>query len=236
MANKNKMLKTSLFIFIVFQMCATLGVAEDKIVSSVIVEFQQAKLVLQARGTPLWKILDGISHKCLVEISGLELRVNEPITFSSKGGTLEDVLKSLLQHLGEKNYAFEFYGERLRRVSVVPEAKSGVSSLPLRINKEVIKKKFVNVVRVQSVVDGSQAQTLDLWEGDLIIEYDGVKISSTQGLIKEVKKKSHKEQVEMIVVRGHEPVRFVLNGGFIGVRIKNIRIPKGELVNYYSEK
>jgi len=236
MANKNTVLKGGLFIFIVLQMYATLGVAEDRIVSSVIVEFQQGKLVLQAEGTPLWKILNGIRHKCLVEISGLELRVNEPITFSSKGGAPEDVLKRLLRHLGEKKYAFEFIDERLIRVSVVPGVRSGVSSLSVQMNEEVIKEKFVNVVRIQSVVDGSQAQTLDLWEGDLIIEYDGVKISSTQGLIKEVKKKSHKEQVEMIVVRDHELLRFVLNGGFIGVRIKTITIPKGELVNYYSEK
>ena len=106
MGSKNTALKAGLFIFIVLQMCATLGVAEDRIVSSVIVEFQQGKLLLQTEGTPLWKILDWIRHKCLVEISGLELRVNEPITFSSKGGALEDVLKRLLRHLGEKSYAF----------------------------------------------------------------------------------------------------------------------------------
>jgi hypothetical protein len=57
MVTKNKTLKTSLFIFLMFQMTATLGVAEEKIVSSLIVNLQQGRLVLQAQGTPLWKIL-----------------------------------------------------------------------------------------------------------------------------------------------------------------------------------
>jgi C-terminal processing protease CtpA/Prc len=237
MASKNRMRKVGIFILIVFQMCATIGVAEDKIVSSLIVEFQQGKLVLHAQRSPLGKILDGIRHECLVEISGLELRVNEPITFSCKEETLADVLKRLLRHLGEKNYAFEFYNERLRRVSVVPEAKSDPSSSPFQINKELTEKKFVDVARVQSTADGSQAQTLDLWEGDLIIEYDGVKI--TRGpleLVEEMKKKSHKDQVEIIVVRDLEPMRFFSSGGMIYMDIKTKRISKKELNNYYLKE
>ena len=235
MCTKNTTLKTSLFIFLMFQTWATLGVAEEKIVSSVIIELQQEKLVLQAQGAPLWKILDGIRRECLVEILGLESRKNEPVTFSSIEGTLEDVLKQLLRHLGEKNYAFEFVDERLKRASVFPEAK-GVAHLPPFLPAEKVShKKFVNVVRVQSIVDNSQAENLALREGDLIIEYDGVKISRTQELLKEVKKKSQKEEVGMIVVRDHEPMQFVLNGGFIGVRINTIKVPKEELDNYYSK-
>lgn len=237
MVTKNKTLKTSLFIFLMFQMTATLGVAEEKIVSSLIVNLQQGRLVLQAQGTPLWKILDAIRRECMVEILGLDDRKNEPVTFSSKGETLEDALKQLLRHLGEKNYAFEFVDERLRRASVFPEAE-GIVDLPhVPPGEKVSQKKFVNVVIIQNIVDGSQAQALDLLEGDLIIEYDGVKITGGPlDLIKEVKKKSNKEQVGMIIVRNNEPRRFVLNGGAIGVRIKTIKIPREELDNYLSEE
>lgn len=235
MGTKNTTLKMSLFIFLMFQLWTTLGVAEDKIVPSVIVELQQGKLVLRAQEAPLRKILDGILRECLVEILGLESRKNEPITFSSIEGTLEDVLKQLLRHLGEKNYAFEFVDERLKRASVFPEAKGAAYLPPFPPAEKVSQKKLVDVVRVQGIVDNSQAENLALREGDLIIEYDGVKISQTQELVKEVKKKSHKEEVGMIVVRDHEPIQFVLDGGFIGVRINTIKIPNEELDHYYSK-
>ena len=65
---------------------------------------------------------------------------------------------------------------------------------------------------------------MDLTAGDIIIEYDGVRISSAQQLVEEVEKKAENSQVEMIVIREKTPMRLILAGGIIGVRIvtKNI--------------
>jgi len=231
---RNKTLKMSLYIVLIFQIWANLAIAEEKIVSSVMVDFKRGELILHSQRTPLGMILDEIRRKCMVEILGLENRANELLTFSSQGGTLPEELKRLLSSLGERNYAFEFVDEKLRRVSVLPKAKSDFTSFPVRLNQEVIGGDFVKVPKIQSLVDGSQAQTLDLLEGDLIVEYDGVQIRTADQLIKETKKKSQKEQVEMIIVREKIPIRFVLNAGFIGVRIKTITIPKEDLAYYYS--
>ncbi|MDM8524726.1 PDZ domain-containing protein [Desulfococcaceae bacterium HSG8] len=194
------------------------------------VECQNGELVLQAKEAPLGQILEDIRNKCDLEITGLEDRENDSVTFSAAGETPEDVLKRLLRYLGINNYAFEFTEIKLARLSVLP--KSGRTSSPSKPKEKPEQKEFASVVQVKTIVKGSQAEELELEKGDLIIEYDGVAVASPRQLVKEVKKRSPEESVEMVVVRDQQTMRYVLNGGFIGVRIGAIRLPKSEIDSY----
>ena len=80
-----------------------------------------------------------------------------------------------------------------------------------------------------SVLEFSQAQSLDLTAGDIIIEYDGVRISSAQQLVEEVEKKAENSQVDMIVIREKNSMRLILAGGTIGVRIRTKNISYEEI-------
>jgi hypothetical protein len=231
---KNTTILTVLLVFVVFQIWVTLGLAEERLPSSVIVEDRQDELVLEAEGKPLGKVLDEIRRKCTVEILGLERREKDLVTFSSKGGTRERELKRFLGHLGERNYAFEFVDDKLRRVLVFPEGKADPPSIPFPVNKDVVQKDFVTLPQVQEIIEGSQAELLNILEGDLVVEYDGITITDTQELIKETKKRKEYEQVEMVLVRDGEPLRISLRGGYIGVLIKTTKISEDELDKYYS--
>ena len=198
------------------------------------VSFQNEKLLIHVKASPLKQILDKIHKECQVKISGLKQRNNEVITFISKEGDLHDVLRNFLQYLGEKNFAFVYFGQKLKRISVFPGIKGEIPVPPAPEYKEEKKEeKLIRVVRVSSVVENSQAEDLGLIPDDLIIEYDGIKISGAHELVKEVLKKSPDEQVEMIVVRNNELMRFTLNGGYIGVRIKTIKISEEEYNKYF---
>jgi hypothetical protein len=240
----NKILKISLIIFFMFEIFATAGVAEDKHSSSLSVKYRQGTLVIQANGVPLGEILDGIRRECQVKIEGLEQRKKETINFSSGSGTLYEALRRLFSLLDEGNYAFEFHDQELVRVLVLPETKGEVLSLPVRKDTEKetekatervteeIKQEFVTVSKILHIDEGSQAETLGLLKEDLIVEYDGVKITASKQLLGEVEKKANMEQVEIVVIRDQKSLRFTLKGGKIGAGVGDVKIPKEEFDSY----
>jgi hypothetical protein len=66
-------------------------------------------------------------------------------------------------------------------------------------------------------------------QDDIILEYNGLSIDSTKVLISATKMKTSTDQVEMLVLRENYSLRFILNGGFIGIRISNVTISKEDL-------
>lgn len=132
-----------------------------------------------------------------------------------------------------KDFAFEFAGEKLKIVIIVPGAKRSISS-PVDSDTDSTKREeIVSVAVINSVVESSQAESLDLLQGDFIVEYDGIRINSASQLVKEVEKRSVKNQIEMLVVRDKTPMRLIIQGGFIGVRITTEKISKPEYLNYF---
>jgi S1-C subfamily serine protease len=83
------------------------------------------------------------------------------------------------------------------------------------------------------VVENSQAQDQGLLKGDLIVEYDGIMIRDSRKLVKATQKKSAAESVTITVLRDQIPMQFVLDAGFIGVRIRNQSVPNEEVDNYF---
>ena len=133
-----------------------------------------------------------------------------------------------MRYLGIKNFAFEFADASLKRVVIVPEATAAISTLTNQQSNRLKRQEFVNIAEIQSIIASSQAESLDLLEGDIIIEYDGVPINDAQQLVNEVERKTSNNQVEMVVVREKTPRRLILGSGFIGVRVMTRKIPKEE--------
>ncbi len=200
--------------------------------SGPVVECRPGEFVLQAEKIQLADILEKISSTCKIQIVGLEGRENEQITFSSRGETPEEVIKRLLRYIKEENYAFEFSDVNLTKVSVVPKSLGKGSSLSAQPQENPDENAFASRVEVKSIIQGTQAQSLGLQAGDLIVEYDGVKIDNPQTLVNEVRQKADRGTVEMLVVRDRRPMPVTLNSGLIGVRIGSKQIPKSEADNY----
>jgi S1-C subfamily serine protease len=135
----------------------------------------------------------------------------------------------MLRYLGVKNFAIQFDDARLTRVVVLPESVGDITISENLQSDRWNPPESISVAQIMSVDEFSQAQSLDLTSGDIIIEYDGVRISSAQQLVEEVEKKAENSQVDMIVIREKNSMRLILAGGTIGVRIRTKNISYEEI-------
>lgn len=198
-----------------------------------IIKIDKDNLTLQVYKEPLGNIVNKIINECDIEIKGLESRSNDLVTFSAEKEPVENVIKRLLRYLDEKNYAFEYSRTRLQRVSVLPKSK-GSDILPRTSPSPVakpapVKDEKERVVKILKVNEGTQAEAIELQKNDLIVEYDGNRVKSARQLVSAVKKKAPEESVEMVVVREGQSMRFILNGGLIGVNVLTVSVPKSDL-------
>ncbi len=201
--------------------------------ASVILQLRKGEAVLDAKSVKLIDIIEEMRQKYAVSIVGLESREGETVTFSAKEEMPEDLIKRLLRYLGEENYAMEFTDIKLTKVSVFPGSKKRTPSPSAEgANDPSAPQRLSNVVEVKEIIEGSQAQGLNLQKGDLVVSYNGVKISSAQQLASEVRKTSGRDAVEMTVVRNKEVMPMVLEGGLIGIQIVTTSIPAAEAENY----
>lgn len=222
--------KNILWVFLILNYLVISGSAAPGIDSSVTVRVYEKSWELTVQKDLLEVLLDTIYQDFQVEVLGLESRKKESITLSVTGKSLADIIRSLLLYLGEKNFAFEFVDNRLKRVLVLPEANSDIRNLSSAISAQGNNRgKSVNAVEIQGIIDGSQAKKLDFRKGDLIIEYDGIKINRAMELIEETKKRTPDEEIEILLLRNGDFVRSKANGGFIGVQVKTIKIFREEL-------
>lgn len=198
------------------------------------VSAHDGRLTVKAEQMPLKAILDGIYGAYPLIIRGLESRSDEVIDFTAESELPEKLFKRLFRQLGEKNYAFEFKGQRLNRVSVMPEAREGAvpRPTPSPAPPPAPEEDLVSVVRVDRVIEGSQAQDLDIRSGDLVLEYDGTPVSQPGDLIREVKQKSDRTNVGMLLLRDGEVLQMNLKGGFIGIHIVPHKVPPGVVAGY----
>jgi membrane-associated protease RseP (regulator of RpoE activity) len=198
------------------------------------VDLEGGKLTVKAENVPLKKILDGIYGAYPLVVRGLEGRSDEVLDFTAEHQDPEKMFRRLLRQLGETNYAFEFRGQRLSRVSVMPEAKGGAVARPIpdRPRPALPEEEQVSVVRVDRIIDGSQAQELGIQSGDLVVQYDGEKITDPGDLIRAVKQKSDAPSVGMVLLRNGTPLNLTLRGGFIGIHIVPQKVPRERVAGY----
>jgi len=204
--------------------------------SNEITRVWNGNIIIESHDSVLVEIFKELYDKYSIEVSGLENRESDKITFYFEAETLEALLRGLLRYLGVKNFAIHFADATLTKIVVVPDSVSDITTSENVQMDEMDQRDQVeplSVAQIQSIVEFSQAESLDLITGDIIIEYDGVRITSAQQLVEEVEKKSEKSQVEMIVIREKNPVRLILAGGIIGVRIMTKKISKDEINSIY---
>ena len=201
--------------------------------SNEITRVWNGNIIIEAHDSVLVEIFKELYDKYSIEVSGLESRESDKITFSFEADTLEALLRGLLRYLGVKNFAIQFADATLTKIVVVPDSLSDITTSENVQRDQRDQEEPLSVAQIQSIVEFSQAESLDLIAGDIIIEYDGVRITSAQQLVEEVEKKSEKSQVEMIVIREKNPVRLILVGGIIGVKIMTKKISKEEINSIY---
>ena len=201
--------------------------------SNEITRVWNGNIIIETHDSVLAEIFKELYDKYSIEVSGLESRETDKITFSFEADTLEALLRGLLRYLGVKNFAIQFADATLTKIVVVPDSMSDITTSENVQMDQRDQVEALSVAQIQSIVAFSQAESLDLIAGDIIIEYDGVRITSAQQLVEEVEKKSGKSQVEMIVIREKNPVRLILAGGIIGVRIMTKKISKEEINAIY---
>ena len=197
--------------------------------SNEITRVWNGNIIIEAHDSVLVEIFKELYDKYSIEVSGLESRESDKITFSFEADTLEALLRGLLRYLGVKNFAIQFADATLTRIVVMPDSISDITTSENVQMDQRDQVEPLSVAQIQSIVEFSQAESLDLIAGDIIIEYDGVRITSAQQLVEEVEKKSENSQVEMIVIREKNPVRLILAGGIIGVRIMTKKISREEI-------
>ncbi len=209
---------------------------------------QDGICTLDAHEIVLKYVLNAISDECGVTVTGLETRRSESLTIPELRGTPEYVVRQVLHLLKENNFLLQYEEDELTKVAVLSASKGSASSPPTKQPPARPKMApgspgeppfpFMQrspVVAVRGIVSESQAEKLGLKKGDIILEYDGVRIKSASQLIKNVKDKSPEETVEMIVVREGRAETYKLNGGLIGVELDTIIVAFEKLGGRASE-
>jgi len=209
---------------------------DNSAASEDIIGVQNGVFFIKASDTPLRRIIKTINEKYSIDVIGLEGRIDDKITYSFQAPTSEGLVKGLLRHLGIKNYALEFADEKILRIVIIAGGGKETALSEVPQPRLSAKNEFVSVAEIQGVLDSSQAKSLGLLEGDVIIEYDGVRIRNAQQLVSEVEKKSSKNQIEMIVIREKIPMRLILSGGFVGVRVMTKNVPQEEFNQVYPSE
>jgi membrane-associated protease RseP (regulator of RpoE activity) len=213
--------------------------------SSCRVQLKDGMCEMAAHDVPLKYVLKALREECGVTVSGLETRKGERVTIAPVRGTRELVVKALLGKLEENNYLFQYSEDQLTKAAVLSSAKASPTAPqtpekngPARLAGSSPASsppppppfsKRGTVVAVQGVIAGSQAEDLGLKDGDIIVQYDGLRIESASQLINRVKEKSPEDSVEMLVLRDGQPMQFTLKGGQIGVQIHTISVPEEDL-------
>jgi len=212
--------------------CAT-GMANA---SNQITRMWNGNIIIEARNSYLNEIIKELYDKYSIEVSGLESRESDRVTFKFEAETWEILLKGLLRYLGVKSFAIEYLDTTPKRIVVVPDQISAKITSENAATNQFNRADILNVVQIQGIVEHSQAESLDLIEGDFIVEYDGVRVTSARQLVKEVEKKAGNNQVEMIVIREKNPMRLILAGGMIGVKVATKSISKEEIIGMTNDE
>ncbi|MBU0991372.1 MAG: PDZ domain-containing protein [Proteobacteria bacterium] len=87
------------------------------------ITLQNNKLSILAKNATINDLITSIKNNSGIQIEGLEYRKEDTFSFRINNTAIEHAFKSLLKHLGETSYAFEYKGDKLYRIAVVRESK-----------------------------------------------------------------------------------------------------------------
>lgn len=185
------------------------------------------------RGDPLHTIIHEMVHIGIHENIVKRLRLTHwekervvDLICSIKFG---DILRGYrIQPGGERNLD-EFVNED--SISNLPGAIEGYVKMYPRELKDgkIIRRGVVDIVIVEEVLQGAQAEAIGLKKGDIIAEYDGERFTCPRRLAQAVKKKSNSDKVSLVIIRDGKMRRFLLKGGPIGIKVAKRTMLKEEL-------
>lgn len=224
---KNNGVVNFCILFLAFVSIVSSPAADDVPKSVFSIETQDTEVSMVAKRILLKDLIERIKNKLSVDIKGLTVTPDKIISFSYKGKSPEIVLRQLLRHLGEKNFAYEFSNDKLVRITVFPEGTqtAAIRQEPSQKNK----KDTISVVEIVEVLEETQAEALGLKKGDYIYEYNGQRIREHEALVEATFQSNGSKSVSMVIIRKDRLNRINLEGGFIGVHVRTKLISKKEL-------
>ena len=183
------------------------------------------RISLAGNHVPLGQVFAELERQTDIRTSGLDDRHRETVDLDIKAKTIEGLFRRLLQRLNVQNFAMEYRGGRLARVSVLPAstAVGGARDPAPPVDAETAIP-TTDVVRVQRVMAGTQAERVGLKEGDFILAYNGRIVQNHEQLIELTRQTDPRNPVEMVVARNDETLRLTVRGGTIGIGILTIQI------------
>ena len=182
---------------------------------------------------PIATMFNELQTECGIQFDGLVDDQDRQVSFSQSGNR-QDVIRSLLQTLDMNNYALEYRDDLLVQVTVLPVSTSPDAERPNSVSPppEISENPFADGLRIIDVIEGSQAALANLQEEDLILYYDGHRVTQPAELVRLSQERDVQEPVELVLIRDGDPVRVFLNGGFIGIRIRTGLIERSILEKY----
>ena len=90
------------------------------------ITIENNRITIQAESVSISVLVKEISNQCGIKITGLEHRNKEKISFSVEKVTIENALQQIFKKMDETSYAFEYKGNKLFQVKVVPELKKDI--------------------------------------------------------------------------------------------------------------
>ena len=188
---------------------------------------------IATRQVPTAVIFDEIQKECGILFDSLGVDQDRQVSFSQSGNR-QDVIRSLLQMLDVNSYALEYRDDLLVQVTVLPVSTSPDAERPDTTEppSETTDKPFADGLRIIDVIEGSQADLANIQEEDLILYYDGHRVTRPAELVRLSQDRDVQEPVELVLIRDGAPIRVFLNGGFIGIRIRTGLVERSILEKY----
>lgn len=184
--------------------------------------------------TTLANIQKTLENQFNIQIIGIDGKAADRVTLVAENISMSDGIKRILKLVGEENFTFEYVNGKLRKVTVYEgSGPTPVERLSPPEN-QAVREKLAPVVKIAEVIPGSQAEYLNLKKNDLIIAYDGIKITGTSQLIKLVRKKAVDETVRVTVVQNGMPTDVYAHGGMLGVRIRTTHVASRLYNSYFA--
>lgn len=187
------------------------------------------RLEVTATDRPLPELLAAIGSACGVAVRGLERLPDEAVSFRAAEGA-DEALRRLMRQARVANVAMVYAGDALRQVIILPVGRTkGRRPAPPRPPDFAAS---TDAVEVSRVIAGSQAAHKGLRPGDLLVAYDGERIRSPRDLIRLSQATPPGQRVVMTLLRNGDGVEVAVAGGFIGVRIRPVKIFASELARF----
>jgi hypothetical protein len=209
-------------IWMVLAAATLAAIAEGDAPGRLRIDLRDNELNIEADGVPLGDVIDVITEHLAIDFEGLQADRRRPVAFSLTARSSETLVRKLLRYLGARNYVCEYIQDRLVKVIVFPTA--GSPTMPAKRSGASDTAERLTVIEVVDVIEETQAEALGLKAGDIILKYDGTRVSTYDDLIEESTKDHGTRMIEMILLRKERLVSVFLEGGYIGVRIRAKRI------------